>query len=167
MEENQSVIATVFSEDRKKILLVKRRDVPVWVLPGGGIEKNESSKDAILREVLEETGYKTKILRKVGEYIPVNKLSKFTHLYECTIQSGIASISDETKDVRFFDITSLPKLLPPPYPEWIIEASRNEKDLIKREIKSVNYPSLIKNLFLHPILVIRFLLTKIGLTINS
>ena len=31
-----------YSEDRKEILLIKRRDVPVWVLPGGGIDSGES-----------------------------------------------------------------------------------------------------------------------------
>ncbi|NGX28097.1 MAG: RNA pyrophosphohydrolase [Candidatus Anoxychlamydiales bacterium] len=167
MQKNQSVTAVVFSEDRKQVLLIKRRDVPVWVLPGGGIEKDETLENATLREVLEETGYTTKIYRKVGEYTPINKLSKFTHLYECEIISGKAAISDETREVNFFDIENLPKLIPPPYPEWIDDANKNEKSLIKRELKSVNYLSLIKNLFLHPILVIRFLMTKVGLTINS
>lgn len=165
--KEQSVTAVIFSNDRKKTLLVKRRDVPVWVLPGGGVEENESLETAIIREIFEETGYKVKILKKIGEYIPINKLSKYTHLYECEILSGEASISDETKDVKFFDIENLPKLIPPPYPEWIEDGYRNDKKLIIRKLTSVNYFSLIKNLFLHPMLVIRFLLTKIGLTINT
>ena len=123
--------------------------------------------NAIIRELLEETGYTTKVIKKIGEYTPINKLTKYTHLYECEIISGEPTLSDETRKIKFFDINNLPKLLPPPYPEWIEDGLKNEKTLIKRDLKSVNYYTLIKNLFMHPILVIRFLLTKIGLTINS
>ncbi len=166
-KKDRSVISCIFSKDRKKVLLIKRRDVPVWTLPGGGIEANETIESAITREILEETGFQTKIRKKVGEYIPINKLAKFTHLFESEIISGKATLSDETKDIDFFDIDNLPKLLPPPYPEWIQDTYRDEKKLITRKLKSVNYFTLIKNLILHPILVIRFLLAKIGLRINS
>jgi len=166
-KKDQSAIGIIFSSDRKKVLLVKRRDVPVWVLPGGGIEKNESSETAIKREVLEETGYTTQVIKKVGEYIPINKLAKFTHLYECSIISGKAKTSDETKGVNFFDLNNLPKLIPPPYPEWISDAYQNKKEIVRKKLTSVNYFNLIKNFFLHPILVVRFILSKIGLTINT
>lgn len=163
----QSVIGCIFSEDRKKVLLIKRRDVPVWTLPGGGIEKNESFEEAIKREILEETGYQTLVKKKVGEYTPINKLSRYTHLFECRILSGKPTLSDETSDIQFFDLDKLPKLIPPPYPEWIQDSLKNEKTLIKRKLKSVNYLTLIKNLVLHPILIFRFLLSKIGFTINT
>ncbi|NGX34644.1 MAG: RNA pyrophosphohydrolase [Candidatus Anoxychlamydiales bacterium] len=165
-KNDESVISCIFSKDRKTVLLIKRRDVPVWTLPGGGIEDNETITEATLREVLEETGYQSKIRKKVGEYSPINKLAKFTHLFESEIISGEPTLSDETKDIKFFDVDNLPKL-PPPYKEWIHDSLKNEKTLIKKKLKSVNYLSLIKNLILHPILVIRFLLAKIGLTINT
>ena len=59
-----SVIGCTFSKDRKKVLLIKRRDVPVWTLPGGGTEDNETIEEAITRELLEETGFQTKIRKK-------------------------------------------------------------------------------------------------------
>ncbi len=164
---DQSCAGIIFSDNRQKVLLIKRRDVPVWVLPGGGIEKNESIEDAIIREILEETGYKVNILKKVGEYTPVNKLSKFTHLYECQIISGKAKLSDETKDVQFFDIKSLPKLIPPPYPEWIEDAHQNLNYIISKKLYSITYLSLIKNFILHPVLVIRFFLARMGFSINT
>lgn len=61
-------MAFVFDKLHQKILLIKRRDVPVWVIPGGGIEKGETSEVAAIRETKEESGYDIKIIRKVAEY---------------------------------------------------------------------------------------------------
>jgi 8-oxo-dGTP diphosphatase len=163
----QSVIGILFSKDLKKVLLIKRRDVPVWVLPGGGIEKDESIEEAVIREVLEETGFSVRIQKKVGEYTPINKLSRFTHLFQCEILRGDPTIGSETKQIKFFSIDKLPYRLPPPYGEWIADALENKKDLIKKKLTSVNYKTLTINALKHPILVLRFLLTKIGLTINT
>lgn len=162
----QSVAGTIFSRDRKQILLIQRRDVPVWVLPGGGVEAQETPEEAISREVLEETGFHVKVERLVGIYTPMNRLAKLTHLYDCKILKGEAQISDETRSVKFFPLEKLPKLIPPPYPEWIFDA-KNKGSLIQKKLRSVNYKTLFINLIFHPILVLRFLLARLGLSINS
>ena len=54
--------AVVYRGD--KVLLVKRNNPPnegKWALPGGLVELGESTQDAAVREVLEETGLKVKI----------------------------------------------------------------------------------------------------------
>jgi 8-oxo-dGTP diphosphatase len=164
---SQSVIGVIFSRDRQKVLLVKRRDVPVWVLPGGGVNANEHNEAAIKREVLEETGYDVKVTKKIGRYYPINRLAKVTDLFECSIISGTASISDETKEVQFFYVHKLPKLIPPPFDEWISDAHNNYQYVIQKKLKQINYLSLIKNAILHPILVLRFLLSRMGFYINT
>jgi 8-oxo-dGTP pyrophosphatase MutT (NUDIX family) len=166
--EKPSVIGVIFSSDRQKVLLVQRRDVPVWVLPGGGVEEHESEEEALVREIFEETGFVVKIRRKVGEYFPINQLARWTFLYEAEIVSGEAKTSDESKGVDFFAVEKIKKLLiPPPYPEWIEDAHKNLDYVIKKKLTSVTYLCLLKNFFLHPYLVFRFLLTKIGLTVND
>ena len=162
-----SIIAVAFSKDRKEVLLIKRRDVPVWVLPGGGIEKDETIEQALIREFQEETGYKVLIKRLVGKYTPINKLAKYTYLFECEILSGESTTGTETKDIKFFKIDNLPKFLPPPYDEWILDAHKNYPKIIEKRLYRVNYLSLFKNLILHPLLVVRFLLTRIGIYINT
>lgn len=165
MENPKSVAGIIFSLDRSSILLIKRRDVPVWVLPGGGIDPEESPQACVVREILEETGFTVKVERLVGDYIPINRLSKRTHLYECAVLSGEPALSSETRAVQFFPLTSLPPL-PPPYTLWIEDAKLNAPPL-RKKLTCVTYFILVKNLILHPILVIRFILSRLGFAINS
>ncbi|MCB1107220.1 MAG: NUDIX hydrolase [Chlamydiia bacterium] len=164
--QEESVNGIIFSPDRKKILLIKRRDVPVWVLPGGGIDLGETPEKAALRECEEETGYSVSLVRKIAEYTPLCKLARFTHFYECQIEAGKATLTGETQGVAFFPLDALPPL-PPPYPDWIADACLFQKELIQKKITSVTYGNLIKHFFTHPILVFRFLLARLGLPIND
>lgn len=54
-----------------RILLIKRHNVPFkgyWALPGGRVEPAETVEQTVVREVKEETGLATVIVRKIGEY---------------------------------------------------------------------------------------------------
>lgn len=166
-EKRESVNGVIFDPSLEKILLIKRRDVPVWVLPGGGIDEGESPEKAVLREVQEETGYTVKIQRKIGEYSPLCRLARFTHVYECAIVDGKPTLGDETAGIQFFPYSSLPHRIPPPYPDWMQDAWSFSSQVLKKDITSVTYTNLIKNLIFHPLLVTRFLLTKIGIIFNS
>jgi len=161
----QSVSGALFSQDRTQVLLILRRDVPVWVLPGGGVDPNESPDHAILREILEETGFHVKISRLAGVYTPINRLARFTHLYECQIIAGEPTPSSETKAVRFFPLNELPPM-PPPYLEWIQDALISQTTLYKN-LQSVSYWNLLKNCISHPLLVARFFLSRLGFPLNS
>lgn len=162
----QAVSGIIFCSERKKILLIKRRDIPVWVLPGGGIEAQETPEEAVVREVYEETGLSVQIVRKVAEYLPVNKLTQLTHLFECSIVQGDLQTGNETKEIGFFLLSNLP-LLPPPYLSWIQDTLSHQECVIQKKIEGVSYFVLCKFLCLHPILVTRYLLTKIGIHINT
>jgi len=164
-QKPESVAGIVFSHDRRAVLLILRRDVPVWVLPGGGIDPGELPENASIREILEETGLSVKVERLVGLYLPVNRLAKRTVLYECSVISGIPQGSDETRMAQFFPLDQLPPM-PPPYPEWIQE-SKTLGPPVQRELNSVNYNTLCKYVLSHPILVLRFLLARAGLSINT
>ncbi len=160
-----SVACILFEEGR--VLLIQRRDIPVWVLPGGGIEVGETPEEAACREMEEETGIRVEIIRKVAEYTPRNKLARFTHFFEMKKIGGTPTKGSETRDVAFFSLDHLPKHLPPPYEHWINDAVAHHTDILKKEIEGVGYRTLLKLLLKHPVLVGRFLLTKMGIHINT
>src|SRR5262245_52447171 len=103
-----AAIGIIFYQDR--VLLIKRRDVPVWVLPGGGIDEGESIEEAAIREVKEETGLDVTIVRKVGLWLPINRLSSKAHVFECASRDfeKIAPQA-ESKEVAFWPVDNLPE----------------------------------------------------------
>ena len=52
----------IFSEDGRKVLLVKHRKLGMWIYPGGHIEKSENPLECAIRESKEETGASFEIL---------------------------------------------------------------------------------------------------------
>lgn len=55
-------------DDDGRILLIRARDLrnqPVWTLPKGTLQAGETSADAALREVREETGYACEVVREL------------------------------------------------------------------------------------------------------
>ena len=71
----------------------------------------------------------------------------------------------ETKDIRFFALNALP-VLPPPYEGWIRDAAANHPTILRKKIEGVSYWILIKLFLQHPVLVGRYLLTKLDIHIN-
>lgn len=154
------------SSCKKKVLLIKRRDVPVYALPGGGVETHEDPIQAAIREMKEETGLVVEITRIIGHYYPLNRLAHPTIVYEGIKIGGIETSSNETKEVDYFPLKQLPPLLPPPYEDWILDAEKNCAPFFK-SIKSVNYCRFLYYLIKHPVLVIRFILARLGLPFNT
>ena len=93
----------VFDENR--VLLTLRTDVPVWIVPGGGVEPRESVEQATVRETREETGLQVKVVHVVG--------------------GGIA-INYEASRIEFFSLDGLPSDLVPWNHVYINDALRQQ-----------------------------------------
>ena len=146
----------------KEILLTKRRDVPVWVLPGGGIEAYETPEEAVIREVFEETGVHITLAAKTHELTPINRLAVPTHLYKACPQNDLQPASPETAQNRYFPLSDLPDDLFWPHRLWIGEALRlNTPCLIKRPLKEIPYVALFSYLLKNPYQVGRYLFTRL------
>ena|GEM_PF-1050712 len=160
-------VSTVFTKDKTKILLIERRDVPVWVLPGGGIDDDEDPHDACIREVYEETGLHVSLIRKVAEYSPSNTLHAVTHLFECFVEEETElQPQKESRRVAFFPLNDLPKTFFPLHNEWLEDALSNNPQIITKQI-SLSWMTAISYFFKHPILVLRYILARLKIPINS
>lgn len=165
--KNQAVIGIVYKNNQQEVLLVKRRDVPVWVLPGGGVDSNENSLQAVTREVKEETGLIVSVKRTIGEYSPLNRLAKFTEVFECEFIEGEIQTGAETKEINYFPIDKLPESLFPLHRHWLMEGLQNYSHVIQAPISQVTYFKLAKFFMQHPLWVLRFALSRLGFPINA
>jgi ADP-ribose pyrophosphatase YjhB (NUDIX family) len=99
------------------LLLVKERQDGCWTLPGGWADVNESPSEAVVREVFEESGYRTRATKLLAVFDrakhPHVPLLPF-HIYKifllCEWLGGEATTSIETEAVDFFREDQLPEL---------------------------------------------------------
>ncbi len=109
------VRGAVFAGDR--LLVVRESMDGGWTLPGGWADVGESPALAVEREVYEEAGLTVRATRLIGVY-DANRvqgsLSLF-HAYKlvflCEKLSGEIRVSEETTEVAFFPMDSLPQPL--------------------------------------------------------
>jgi ADP-ribose pyrophosphatase YjhB (NUDIX family) len=128
-------VAAVIQNGEGGILLQRRSDNALWGLPGGSVEIGESVREAILREVREETGLTVEIVRLIGVYsdprIQIvrypdgNVVHYVSTLFACRIVAGELQTGDETLDLRFFDPSDLPDDLVPMHRIRIQDALAN------------------------------------------
>jgi len=118
-------------DDRDRVLLIHRRDVDVWEMPGGGVEPGESPWDAAAREVREEVGLDVTIERLVGVYWkPRDDTTVFQ--FTGTILDGHPGPSEEADDVAWFRFDDLPATIRPLVKERIADLRSDRKETILR-----------------------------------
>jgi len=101
--------ATVFVEDeQRRVLMIKRTDNGLWSLPGGAMEIGESIAACGVRETLEETGYRIKIVQLIGVYSDPRTViayddgevrQQFAILLRGELQAGAPATSPESAAV--------------------------------------------------------------------
>ncbi len=110
--------AIIMSGD--KILLVRRANPPMqgeWSLPGGLVETGETTQEAVVREVVEETGLQVEPVKlaEVFERIlrdPQGRVEYHFVLldYLCHVTSGDAHAASDVTDVRWAKLDELATL---------------------------------------------------------
>jgi 8-oxo-dGTP pyrophosphatase MutT (NUDIX family) len=113
------VCGLVFN-DAGEILLHRRSDFGIWAVIGGVLEPGEEPADAVVREVLEETGVVCEPQRVTGVYITPtitypngDRCQYVITTFRCRYISGQPCVNDdESLDVRFFPVDALPEMRP-------------------------------------------------------
>ncbi|MBQ7768493.1 MAG: NUDIX domain-containing protein [Oscillospiraceae bacterium] len=97
-----------------KILLEKRRDCDIWGLVGGGVKKQETSLQAITREIYEELGLRISKdkFQKLAVYGEPGRIAAYQDgsiwrmvivVFRLELEEEPAmTISAESRDLRFF-----------------------------------------------------------------
>ncbi len=145
MKNSKRARAAAIIVNNQNVLVIQRisKGKEYYVFPGGGVEKGESLKQAVIREVREETSLEVRIEKLLYHYYhPDRKEDQFFYL--CRYLAGKPKLSDceELEEMKngadnfylplWSKIVDLPQLLlyPLEVRDWFM------KD-IKREFKGV------------------------------
>jgi len=114
--KNPSVTCDGLVLRKGKVLLVKRGREPFrgcYALPGGFVEYGESTEDCVVREIREETGLETEVVRLVGVYSEMGRDPRghfITLLYLLREKGGALRAGDDADSAEFFAPSDLPDL---------------------------------------------------------
>ncbi|GEM_PF-433809 len=103
----------LITNDKGEVLLVNNPRKG-WEYPGGIVEQGETVIQGLIREIKEESGIEVEVVNIVGIYSSTKKKKGYNGVKEvptivtidfiCKYKSGNLTISDESKDVRWFFI---------------------------------------------------------------
>lgn len=110
------VVVDMLIVKNNQILLVKRAphllNGNLYALVGGFVERNETTKQAVIREAMEETGYKVKVISLFRIIDHPNRKNEnrqnisFVYLVEPLDKVGKSD--HEVKELKWFDLDKLP-----------------------------------------------------------
>jgi ADP-ribose pyrophosphatase YjhB (NUDIX family) len=95
------------------VLLVLRRELRGFELPGGRAEPGEDERAALSRELREETGLEVEPGELVGEYRRSGFAAHRARVYRCRVRGGALRPSADTPAVAWFQPDALPDTLFP------------------------------------------------------
>ncbi|WP_091304352.1 NUDIX hydrolase [Amycolatopsis tolypomycina] len=93
-----------------RLLLIRRANDPdsgQWSLPGGRVEPGETDKEAVVRELFEETGLDVIPGTLVGS---VRRGPYEIFDYACEVEGGVLTAGDDASEARWSDAADLAAL---------------------------------------------------------
>lgn len=120
---------TAVIRDGERFLLARHAHSGVWSLIGGGVEPGEDPADAVVREVLEETGACIRITGIVGayggealevEYPNGDHVGYVATAYECELLSPAVPDLDEIIELAWFSREEVASLSRRPWIDRVI-----------------------------------------------
>ena len=104
----------VFQDDA--LLLVREKSDYGWTLPGGWVDSNEAPREAVEREVWEESGYQVQADKLLAVYdraqhphTPLRAYSVYKLFIRCKLLGGAPMDNLETEEATFFREQEIPE----------------------------------------------------------
>ncbi len=100
----------------EEILLIERKNPPFegrYALPGGFVEYNEKVEEAVVREIEEETGLKTKVDQLLGVYSSPDRDPRghiVSTVFSLDVTAGKVKGGSDAISADFFKFSKLPEL---------------------------------------------------------
>lgn len=138
IDELKAGVAVIILNEENQVLLQKRADVGLWGIPSGHVEIGETVSETAIREVKEETNLDIEIKKLIGVYsdpnsqvfvYPSGKVVHFiTTCFLAKITGGeLRCNSDESLEIKFFEIQNLPHDLLKMHPRWLKDTLANRE----------------------------------------
>ena len=102
-----TAFALIF-DNRRRLLLCRRKKDCKWNLPGGHLAAGESPWQAVVREVREEIALRVQVLRLLGVYT-VPKDDELIFTFVCAARSSRMRAGDDVDALDWFDLDHLPR----------------------------------------------------------
>jgi 8-oxo-dGTP diphosphatase len=125
-ELRKGAYAVIFNSAKDKILTVQTASGHHF-LPGGGIEDNETAKECLIREVLEETGFEVSIGTFIGKamrYFQSTKKEPILsegYFYLAELTNKVQAPVDADHFLKWVSIRNIEKLLFHDHQIWAVK----------------------------------------------
>ena len=108
-------VGAVVTDEQGRLLMIKRGHEPgtgLWSIPGGRIEPGETDAEALVREMLEETGLTVQPGRLLGRVRRPGAGRTVIDIrdYAVTVTGGTQRPGDDAADVRWVAATEMDSL---------------------------------------------------------
>lgn len=123
-------VAGVVTNESGQVLLQRRADNGEWQIPGGVLERDESTMAGLTREICEETGIRVTVERLSGVYRHT-KRNIVAMVFKCYSMDTKVSLSSESTDVGWFDPQAAMDVVPVVFKERISDALSGEPPIVR------------------------------------
>ncbi len=112
----KNTVAAIVGNEKNELLLVQRADSGYWLYPTGWADVGYSPAEVAVKEVWEETGIKTEVVRLLGVYdgmrLGFTRIPMYSTVFQLRVIGGELNPHPlECSDVGFFAEDSLPEPL--------------------------------------------------------
>ena len=116
MDQKPRVGSAVLIQHNGKFLLGRRNKINangMWVIPGGGVDFGETTQQAAVREIKEETGLDIELIKFLCHKEIINLPGNYhgvVFFYLAKLKNNSIKIGDDLSDAKFFSIDEIKKL---------------------------------------------------------
>ena len=108
-------VGAIVTDGQGRLLMIKRGHDPgagLWSIPGGRIEPGETDAEALVREMIEETGLTVEVGRLIGrvQRPGVNGAVIDIRDYAATVTGGTLRPGDDAADARWVAVGDMDSL---------------------------------------------------------